>query len=436
MDSMMKSKIGIGNAFNHPAIKRMSQAMPKTGMTPEGEGTHYMQSMDNYAVPLLQDLGEEELTYIENPSPGPEDIRFNSPEEAEYFAKHYKDVAPMSTIYKDVPKAQRGVVIKDERLQGVTTRDNTPTPVFNRKQERPLTPEEAKQKQRMLAEQHIAETQGEIKQHTPQSKLSKAKEVALNPLTAFGYVARNEELPDNFSKGDRVVTDYVADFANPAYYVESAKNLAENQAQVFSDLSQGNFGDAALSQTMAGVEALSFLPVAQGAKPLLKKAGQQLENIPKNVAPALREGVDSFHPIGKKLSQIEREGVANGLSFQEIKKLQLEKVGITSEQRKGYFPGVSEILTEYVTPYSYDNPVARIKDIPRRIIKGEKNSKKLSDVDYNFLADFDALGLVSKPRYDAWRMYSGLPQKNNTFRIAETSPINHSSYSIEQLNNL
>jgi len=108
MDSMMKSKIGIGNAFNHPAIKRMSQAMPKTGMTPEGEGTHYMQSMDNYAVPLLQDLGEEELTYIENPSPGPEDIRFNSPEEAEYFAKHYKDVAPMSTTFKDINKLQDG----------------------------------------------------------------------------------------------------------------------------------------------------------------------------------------------------------------------------------------------------------------------------------------------------------------------------------------
>jgi LysM repeat protein len=150
----------------------------------------------------------------------------------------------------------------------------------------------------------------------------------------------------------------------------------------------------------------------------------------------LREGVDLIHPVGRTLAQIEREGIANGLSPQEIKKLQLEKVGITSAQREGYFPGVSEIVTEYITPYSYDNAGARIKNIPRRIIKGEKNSKNLVDVDNDFVFDFEAKNLVSKPRYDAFRMYSGMPQKNNTFRMAETVPIDHPSYSAEQLNNL
>jgi hypothetical protein len=379
MDSMMKSKIGMGNAFNHPAIKRMSQAMPKTGMTPEGEGTHYMQSMDNYAVPLLQDLGEEELTYIENPSPGPEDIRFNSPEEAEYFAKHYKDVAPMSTIYKDVPKAQRGVVIKDERLQGVTTRDNTPTPVFNRKQERPLTPEEIKQRQRMLAEQHIAERQGEIKKHTPQSKLSKAKEVALNPLTAFGYVARNEELPDNFSKGDRVVTDYVADFANPAYYVESAKNLAENQAQVFSDLSQGNFGDAALSQTMTGVEALNFIPLTKGAKPFIKKGMQQLENIPTNITSENLiskinniTNKDNFKAINEHLS-----GIQEGLFSKTDKRPLFEKFPITSSQKQKVYEQQDKALEEakkFIKDWHYGDDVDLHPDIV----------KKMQELDPNF----------------------------------------------------
>jgi hypothetical protein len=108
MRGMMKSKIGMGNAFGHPAIKRMSQAMPKTGMTPEGQGTHYMSSVDNYAVPLLQDLGEEELTLLDPDSRSREAIRFNSPEEAEYFAEHYKEVAPMSTIYKDLNSFQTG----------------------------------------------------------------------------------------------------------------------------------------------------------------------------------------------------------------------------------------------------------------------------------------------------------------------------------------
>jgi hypothetical protein len=108
MRGMMKSKIGMGNVFGNPAIKRMSQAMPKTGMTPEGQGTHYMSSVDNYAVPLLQDFGEEELTLIDPDSRSREAIRFNSPEEAEYFAEHYKEVAPMSTIYKGLQEYAMG----------------------------------------------------------------------------------------------------------------------------------------------------------------------------------------------------------------------------------------------------------------------------------------------------------------------------------------
>ena len=108
MRGMMKSKIGMGNAFNHPAIKRMSQAMPKTGMTPEGQGTHYMSSVDNYAVPLLQDLGEEELTLVDPDSRSREAIRFNSPEEAQYFAEYYKDVAPMSNTYKGLQEYAMG----------------------------------------------------------------------------------------------------------------------------------------------------------------------------------------------------------------------------------------------------------------------------------------------------------------------------------------
>ena len=127
MRGMIKSKIGMGNAFNHPAIKRMSQVMPKTGMTPEGVGTHYMSSVDNYAVPLLQDLGEEELTLVDPDPRSREAIRFNSPEEAEYFAKHYKEVAPMSTIFKDFTSFQTGGSIPGS--VGFTyARTNNPAP--------------------------------------------------------------------------------------------------------------------------------------------------------------------------------------------------------------------------------------------------------------------------------------------------------------------
>jgi hypothetical protein len=149
----------------------------------------------------------------------------------------------------------------------------------------------------------------------------------------------------------------------------------------------------------------------------------------------LRKSVDSFHPTGIALKQIEKEGLEKGLSLQEIKKLQMEKVGITSLQREGYFPGVSEIASEYITPYSYEDPIKRILDIPKRIVTGKTNSKKLSKDTVSIILDGGET-LLSKPRYDAWRMYSGLPQKNNTFRLAETLPLNHPSYTQNQLNNI
>lgn len=95
MIGMMKARMAYANEFGNPAAKRMVSPNPKTGMTPEGIGTHYMGAADNYAVPKLQDRGNSLLDYMEHPAPGPEDIRFESNEDADYFAEHYKDIAPM-----------------------------------------------------------------------------------------------------------------------------------------------------------------------------------------------------------------------------------------------------------------------------------------------------------------------------------------------------
>ena len=43
---------------------------------------------------------------------------------------------------------------------------------------------------------------------------------------------------------------------------------------------------------------------------------------------------------------------------------------------------------------------------------------------------------IIKSRKDSWNLYLGKPQKNNTFRVANTSPINHPAYSPEQLSKL
>ena len=97
MNGMMKSKMAIANEFGSKSAKRMISPNPKTGQTPDGVGTHFMQSMGNYAVPLLQDLGGNELTFVGyNPKPNTaEEIYFDRPEDAIYFSENYKNVAPM-----------------------------------------------------------------------------------------------------------------------------------------------------------------------------------------------------------------------------------------------------------------------------------------------------------------------------------------------------
>lgn len=98
MTGMMKAKIATEAAYGNPSALRMVSPYPKIGLNPEGTGTHFMTTYDNYAVPLLQDTGKEELEYIENPPASKEDIRFETPEEADYFATHYKDIAPMMRL--------------------------------------------------------------------------------------------------------------------------------------------------------------------------------------------------------------------------------------------------------------------------------------------------------------------------------------------------
>ena len=97
MTGMMKARMAIANEFGSNSAKRMVSPNPKTGMTPYGVGTHFMSSVDNYAVPLLRDTGKDNLEFFRNPSYDPkEDIRFDREEDARYFAEHYKEIAPMT----------------------------------------------------------------------------------------------------------------------------------------------------------------------------------------------------------------------------------------------------------------------------------------------------------------------------------------------------
>ena len=134
--------------------------------------------------------------------------------------------------------------------------------------------------------------------------------------------------------------------------------------------------------------------------------------------------VDDINSINKELKFIRENGLSKGLSEKQIKSLQMEKVGITDNQRKAFTPVLSDAFSKYVKPISYEEGViSKLKDIPKNIKQGGwKNDP--------YFKDYAHTG----KREDAWNLYLGKPQKNNTFRYSETVP--KSMYYPELKNNL
>lgn len=109
LTGMMKARMAIASQFGNTSAQRMTSVSPKTYQftgneqingeyigVPQGEvGTHFMSSMGEFAVPFIQER-DNKMQFVSNPRYNdPESMRFESPEDAQYFAEHYKDIAPM-----------------------------------------------------------------------------------------------------------------------------------------------------------------------------------------------------------------------------------------------------------------------------------------------------------------------------------------------------
>lgn len=116
MTAMMKSKIAYGDAFRNPTAMRMTNRDPRSytftsedemnGGEPAGSrGNVYVGSYGNRIVPGIQDVNGQ-LKYIAEPFDDKnikrtmqQSMQFDSPEDAEYFGEHYKEVAPMMHVW-------------------------------------------------------------------------------------------------------------------------------------------------------------------------------------------------------------------------------------------------------------------------------------------------------------------------------------------------
>lgn len=127
-----------------------------------------------------------------------------------------------------------------------------------------------------------------------------------------------------------------------------------------------------------------------------------------------------FNPLQKmfstdiKLKRIADEGVAAGLSPKQIAQQQMSEVGITTLQREGYTPLISDALYYGINPRGTGwGTMSKAAKMPFNWAGA--GLKKLAGKTPTSPAGLGA-------RDDAWGMFLGKPQKANTFSLADSAP--------------
>jgi len=103
-NAMMKARLAYAYMHGNPAAQRMVVAPDQPYDFGDGNtGTHYMASMDEYAVPLIQDVNGQLMLGDFGPESA-EAMRFDNLEDAMYFADHYKQITPDESYRKEYPE--------------------------------------------------------------------------------------------------------------------------------------------------------------------------------------------------------------------------------------------------------------------------------------------------------------------------------------------
>ena len=137
MNAMMKARLAYANMFGNPAAQRMINIPDQPYEFDNGDtGTHYMASMDNYAVPQIQDENGQLMLGNYGPE-SREAIRFDSDEDANYFAENYKKVSPafidLKLTQKEIDKyVKGGYIVEDISVPSLSNKTDIPKARFGR----------------------------------------------------------------------------------------------------------------------------------------------------------------------------------------------------------------------------------------------------------------------------------------------------------------
>ena len=102
-DAEMSLKIYNEANSGNTAAQRMIKDEGQRMQIPEVDGvsTHYMSAWDNHAVPTVQEkYPGGPLTYDPNPAPSKKDFKFDTDEQADFFAKHYKTASASKAFHR------------------------------------------------------------------------------------------------------------------------------------------------------------------------------------------------------------------------------------------------------------------------------------------------------------------------------------------------
>lgn len=116
LDAMVKARLALDSHFGNSTARRMTNYDTRSYTFPDGRrGNVYVGSYGNYVTPQIQDV-DGELKFIEDPwskenreRSKAQSMKFESPRDAEYFAKNYKRFAPMMSLYS------KGGIIQNAR---------------------------------------------------------------------------------------------------------------------------------------------------------------------------------------------------------------------------------------------------------------------------------------------------------------------------------
>jgi hypothetical protein len=211
-----------------------------------------------------------------------------------------------------------------------------------------------------------------------------------------------------------VIKDNRGQWNHPGEITEIDSPYITMQGVPYNVLGVSDTGDTKLMEPgkdykFKGKKVTEF-PIAQWGKGVpFKDAATQ----PKNPVNPVR--ADFSPPIRPRASFEEQKRIA---------KLELDKYGYTSDQRKSYVQGKSEKAFNNIVPAGYGD----LEQTLDRVERYQKNLGRNPDETLWYSAEESSTG---KPIYydlpkrdDAFALYLGLPQKNKSFGISEYQPTN------------